>query len=56
MPTKTKGEKKFDKIMKEWGQGKIKSSSGGKVKDQKMALAIAFSEKKVAESKAKKKK
>ena len=43
--------------MKEWGQGKLKSSSGGKVKDQKMALAIAFSEKKkLAESKAKKKK
>ena len=54
MPNKTKGEKKFDKIMKEWGQNKLKSSSGEKVKSQSQALSIAFSEKKLTQSKNKK--
>jgi hypothetical protein len=38
------GEKKFGKVMHEWGQGDLKSSSGKPVADQKQALAIAFSE------------
>ena len=45
---KTKGQEKFDKTMQEWGQGKLKSSSGKKVTSQSQALAIAFSEKEVA--------
>ena len=55
MAKKSKGEKKFDKVMREWGEGKLKSSSGDKVKDQKQALAIAFSEKKKASKGGKKK-
>lgn len=54
MATKTKGEKKFDKVMKEWGQGGLKSSSGKKVKSQSQALAIAFSEKEKASKNRKK--
>ena len=45
MATKSKGQKKFDKVMKEWKQGKLKSSSGKKVVEQSQALAIGFSEK-----------
>lgn len=48
---KSKVEAKFEKVMHEWGQGKLKSSSGSKVKSQKTALAIAFSEKKRASRK-----
>jgi hypothetical protein len=47
------GDKKFNKVMHEWGQGKLNSSSGQPVKDQKMALAIAFSEKRRAKGKRK---
>lgn len=39
-----KTEKKIGKVMKEWGAGKLKSSSGKKVTDQKQALAIGYSE------------
>jgi len=35
---------KFQKVMKEYGRGSLKSSSGQKVVNQKQALAIAFSE------------
>jgi hypothetical protein len=36
---------KFAKVMREFGAGKLKSSSGKKVKDVKQAVAIAYSEK-----------
>jgi hypothetical protein len=40
---KSKGEKKVSKVMREYGKGKLKSSSGSKVTNQKQALAIALS-------------
>lgn len=46
-----KAEKKISKVMTEFGKGKLKSSSGQKVKNPKQAIAIALSE----ASKAKKK-
>jgi hypothetical protein len=45
---KSKGDKKLDKVMKEW---KLKSSSGSKVTSQKQAVAIALSEKERASRK-----
>jgi len=47
---------KFKKVMHEWKLGKLKDSHGNPVKDQKQALAIAFSEQDVADKKNKKKK
>lgn len=53
MPTKSsssssrsgsKGKRKIHKVMKEHKQGKLKSSSGAKVKSRKQAVAIALSE------------
>ena len=46
MPTKkpSKGDAKISKVMHEFKQGKLKSSSGDKVKDRKQAVAIALSE------------
>ena len=41
---KTKAEKKISKVMTEYGKGKLKSSSGQKVTNQKQAIAIALSE------------
>ena len=41
---KTKAEKKISKVMTEYGKGKLKSSSGGKVTNPKQAIAIALSE------------
>ncbi len=41
---KTKAEKKISKVMTEFGKGKLKSSSGQKVKNPKQAIAIALSE------------
>jgi hypothetical protein len=41
---KSKGEKKISKVMREYGSGKLKSSSGKKVTSQKQAVAIALSE------------
>jgi hypothetical protein len=38
------GEKKVQKVMKEFKEGKLKSSSGDKVKNRKQAVAIALSE------------
>lgn len=38
------GKKKMKKVMDEWKSGKLKSSSGDKVTDQKQAIAIAYSE------------
>lgn len=43
-----KGDKKVGIVMKEFKQGKLKSSSGKKVKNPKQALAIALSEMKKA--------
>lgn len=41
-----KAEKKIDKVMHEWGEGKLHSGSkkGAKVTNQKQAIAIAISE------------
>ena len=38
------GQRKIHKVMKEFKEGKLKSSSGDKVKDRKQAVAIALSE------------
>ena len=40
----SKGKRKIHKVMKEHKQGKLKSSSGKKVKSRKQAVAIALSE------------
>lgn len=40
----TKMKKKVKKVMKEYKEGKLRSSSGDKVKDRKQAVAIAMSE------------
>lgn len=40
----SKGKRKVHKVMKEHKQGKLKSSSGKKVKSRKQAVAIALSE------------
>ena len=37
-------KKKFARVMHEWGQGKLKASSGQTVKSQAQAEAIGFSE------------
>ena len=42
--TGTKGRSKVHKVMKEHKEGKLKSSSGKKVKSRKQAVAIALSE------------
>lgn len=39
-----KGEAKIGKVMGEYKEGKLKSSSGQKVKSRDQALAIAISE------------
>ena len=39
-----KMKKKVKKVMKEYKEGKLKSSSGDKVKSRKQAVAIAMSE------------
>ena len=41
---KTKAEKKISKVMREYKAGKLKSSSGDKVKSRDQAVAIAMSE------------
>ena len=38
------GKKKIQKVMGEFKQGSLRSSSGGKVKSRKQAVAIALSE------------
>ena len=35
---------KFALVMHEWGQGKLKRPEGDVIKDQKEAVAVAFSE------------
>lgn len=39
-----KQQRKFDKVMNEFGGGTLTSSSGALVDDREQALAIAFSE------------
>lgn len=41
---KTKMQKKVSKVMREYKSGKLKSSSGDKVTNEKQAIAIAMSE------------
>jgi hypothetical protein len=38
------GKRKIQKVMKEFKEGDLKSSSGAEVKDRKQAVAIALSE------------
>ena len=40
----TKAEKKVSKVMREYGTGILKSSSGKKVTSRRQAIAIALSE------------
>lgn len=40
----TTAQKKIGKVMKEFKEGKLKSSSGDKVKNRKQAIAIGISE------------
>ena len=44
MDAKAKMQRKVAKVMREYKAGKLKSSSGDKVTDQKQAVAIAMSE------------
>jgi hypothetical protein len=46
MSTKPQKRAKIEKVMHEYGSGKLKSSSGQKVTDKKQATAIAISESK----------
>ncbi len=48
---KAKGAKKIKKVMNEFKEGSLKSSSGDKVADKKQALAIALSEQRKADKK-----
>lgn len=41
---KYKSDKKFDKVMGEYGDGTLKTNTGKKVTDQKQSVAIAYSE------------
>ncbi len=42
--SKTGGKEKVGKVMKEFKEGTLKSSTGAKVKDRKQAIAIGLSE------------
>jgi hypothetical protein len=44
MPDTEKMQKKVAKVMREYKSGKLKSGSGGKVKSEQQAKAIAMSE------------
>jgi hypothetical protein len=44
MDKKDKMQAKVQKVMREYKSGKLKSSSGGKVKSRDQAVAIAMSE------------
>ena len=52
----SKGKRKIHKVMKEQKEGKLKSSSGKKVKSRKQAVAIALSEARRSGAKIPKKK
>jgi hypothetical protein len=42
--TKRRGRRKVKKVMREYKRGSLRSSSGGKVRKRKQAVAIALSE------------
>ncbi|HEY1299241.1 MAG TPA: DUF6496 domain-containing protein [Stellaceae bacterium] len=42
--TKAGKQRKVARVMHEWGEGTLKSSSGAPVKNQKQAVAIALNE------------
>ena len=44
MPATTKQQKKVARVMHEFKEGDLRSSSGAKVKKRKQAVAIALSE------------
>ena len=52
----SKGKRKIHKVMKEQKKGKLKSSSGKRVKSRKQAVAIALSEARRSGAKIPKKK
>jgi hypothetical protein len=52
----TTAQKKIGKVMKEFKEGKLQSSSGDKVKNRKQAIAIGISEAKEQGLKVHKKK
>jgi len=54
--TKSRGEGKVHKVMKEHKEGTLKSGSGKKVKSRKQAVAIALSEARKSGAKIPKKK
>jgi Family of unknown function (DUF6496) len=54
--TGAKGKRKIHKVMKEYKEGTLESSSGEKVKRRKQAVAIALSEARAAGAKIPKKK
>lgn len=55
-PSKKKGEAKISKVMGEFKDGTLKSSSGDKVTNRKQAVAIALSEARETGAKIPKKK
>jgi len=55
-PSGSKGKRKVHRVMKEHKQGKLRSSSGKKVKSRKQAVAIALSEARRSGAKIPKKK
>jgi len=44
MKATSEGQKKVSKVMREYKQGSLRSSSGAKVSKRKQAVAIALSE------------
>lgn len=51
MEKKDKMQEKVSKVMREYGKGKLKSSSGQKVTSRDQAIAIAMSEAGMAKKK-----
>lgn len=51
-----KAQEKIEKVMHEFKEGKLKSSSGHKVRDRDQAIAIAISEARESGAKVPKKK
>jgi hypothetical protein len=54
--TATKGKAKIKKVMHEYEEGSLKSSSGRKVTSRKQAVAVALSEARASGAKIPKKK